>query len=199
MLRQSPTAILAGTAVFVILTAAVVIGLFIRLDLVYEWIWPDAPARQPSPAFRVIQEAEKALEAGDVSAAIKLSEDARRLDPHVLSSHLVVVRAQAKAKEYEAALQSTEEGLRHFPGSWALWEERGDLLVALGSYSEALIAYENCVARRPLGYWEPWLKLAKVQELLGDRHAAAQTYRDLLVLFPGNREASRELERLKVK
>jgi tetratricopeptide (TPR) repeat protein len=126
-----------------------------------------------------------------IDRAIVFFERAAALDPDYARAHMLLGAALDLKGDYlttpelsERALVSLDRSLALRPDSAEAWRHRGSALITLNRGEEALVAFENALARNPLDA-SAQSGIARVYFILrGDFARAAAAYERALVLNP---------------
>lgn len=141
--------------------------------------------------------------AGRTSEGIRLLRKATDMSPQSAELRYWCAVMNFETGSLDEALDCTLNGLSLQPDDARLLEMEGDILMRTGERRRAADSYGSCVQalkqKGLLGYWEPWLKLARAQLSLGMASEARATYEEVLILNPGLAEAQEALDRLRAR
>jgi tetratricopeptide (TPR) repeat protein len=94
---------------------------------------------------------------------------------------------------YDEAVTAADEGLRQYPNSSGLWNNKGYAYYKAGRYNEAVDAYTNALRIDP-AYLKGWINKGNALMKAGRAGEAADAYRKALELDSGNADAAAGLE-----
>lgn len=105
---------------------------------------------------KLLKDANAALKAGQPDKAVRLAQEAIRLDPSNPDAHHVLGVALLAKRDNEAALAEFREVIRLDPNRAEAHDRMGDALLKLGRFEEAVAAFDKFLALRPKFAPEHW-------------------------------------------
>ena len=177
----------------------------VHLAILYQWSLGssekaieelnEARSRFPDTAWPLRVRADICREAGESDEALRLYQEALRIDPRDLNSRVSLATVYRNLSRFERAIEELNEASSLFPEmSWPLrvladtYWEMGDEKLALAYGTRAVQVMPEDVDARYL--------LGRIYERSGRQEEARRVYRDVLVIDPDYRAAKTALSRL---
>lgn len=85
---------------------------------------------------------------------------------------------------YEKAIELFNQGVNDYPEIWQVYLQRGDRLVRLGKYEEAIIDYETALEKQKKPrYTDALISMAQVYEITGQYEKAIESFQRQITLL----------------
>lgn len=85
---------------------------------------------------------------------------------------------------YQKAIDLYNQGVKDYPQVWQVYLQRGDRLVRLGKYEEAIIDYETALEKQEKPrYTDALISMAQVYEILGQYDKAIEVFERQIALL----------------
>ncbi|MFH1312664.1 MAG: protein kinase [Candidatus Eisenbacteria bacterium] len=115
--------------------------------------------------------------------AVAACRHAIRLDPGIVSAHIMLGKVFSMIGQHEDALQSLRRALELDPGDFEARREMGDVYRAAGRNSEAAAAYHKVVESRPRD-WRTYYALGEMYYFQNDCESALEPFLKVKELRP---------------
>lgn len=156
------------------------------------------PARASAEAQQAREKATAKFKAGAYVEAVQTFRQTVELAPAWVDAWNDLSFAYQKAGDWSAALSAARTANNLDIKSGAAWYNIGVSYLGMGDASAALVWLDQATKLQPDNP-DTWLALAKAQEQAHGRATAAESYKQVLALDPGNKEAADGLKRVEAK
>lgn len=118
-------------------------------------------------------------ELGNSEALAELIRGVIKKNPGAVSPRVALVKLQLQRRESKLALAAAQEGVAAIPDSAEMFDLLGQVLTASGDTNQAAAAFNKMASLQP-GSPVPYMKLADLYRIVGDRVGAIQSLKRAL-------------------
>ena len=144
---------------------------------------PPADPKDKRDELRMVQDAERAELDGDFVKAVELQTKMLALRPGAASSYVNLALAQARLKDFDAAVATLKNGLKKIPGSELLLTRLGYTYIVMGRLNEALETMSEVIRANPRSV-DALTALAAVLDNLGRKEESRGYFERALAVEP---------------
>ncbi|MDH4198648.1 MAG: sulfatase-like hydrolase/transferase, partial [Candidatus Aminicenantes bacterium] len=147
---------------------------------------PPADPKDKLDELRMVQDAERAELDGDFAKAVDLHTKMLTLRPGAASSYVNLALAQARLKDFDAAVATLKRGLEKIPGSELLLTRLGYTYLVTGRAAEALETMSEVLQVNPRSV-DALTALAAIHDNLGRKDESRSYFERALAIEPENK------------